>query len=196
MCSTACVCQLALLILTRLLRANEQQFWETVAGFLFRPNILVSFILTGVLNTRSHHWQISLRCSESVTSSLTAALRKNWEMLDFMQMSDKQQPITVKQQEVLLDSVLLITSWHISFRFQMQIYILLLYIKFSVVLKHTLSKLPSSQTCQSGSASDGNIWKYLSASCSGGSVCSFRRVQVSRKSSSRLKVNKPRRSFP
>lgn len=64
-CCTVCVCQVALLLLTCLLRPNEQQFWETVTGFLFRPNVLVSFILTGVLNTRSHRWDSRQR--ESVT---------------------------------------------------------------------------------------------------------------------------------
>lgn len=66
----------------------------------------------------------------------------------------------------------------------------------SLSLGHQTGLLPLFPTCHSGSFSSEKIWKYFCASCTGGSVCSFRLVQELRKRTRCLKVYKPRRSLP
>ena len=59
-------------------------------------------------------------------------------------------------------------------------------------LKNTITIL----TCQRGSLSSGKIWKYFSASWTGGSVCSRRLVQHCTNFTRDSKVYRPSRSLP
>lgn len=186
---------------TCFLGPDDEKLWEAVAGLFFGPNVFVPLVLTGILKhrggggsemgqpgptlhcylaARAKHWGYFQVCGANSALALPAEPQRGGKKKHLSMGS--QENAGWEEAEEAIQPNLLHRSGQLC--------------PLSLSLGHQTGLLPLFPTCHSGSFSSEKIWKYFCASCTGGSVCSFRLVQELRKRTRCLKVYKPRRSLP